>query len=104
MQITIQTSSNYHLVKTTGRLDANWSEYFTDYFLDLIRQGKHRLIIDASGMEFLSSAGIRALVRIAKELKKVNGDFHIFQATDFVAKTIEMTGFKIWLCNELPKD
>jgi len=103
MQLNEKIYGKYLIIKSKGRLDANWSEYFNDYFLDLIRQGKHYLIVDAAEMEFLSSAGIRSLVRIAKELQKVKGSFGIFQATEFVAKTIEMTGFKSWMLDVLPE-
>jgi len=103
MQLNKRISGKYLIIKSKGRLDANWSEYFNDYFLDLIRQGKHYLIVDAAEMEFLSSAGIRSLVRISKELQKVKGSFEIYQATAFVAKTIEMTGFKSWLIDTLPE-
>lgn len=102
MQLSQHQLNEFLIITAKGRLDANWAEYFTDFMLEQIRQGNHQLIVDAEEMDFLSSAGIRALVRVAKELMKVKGSFAIYQATPFVSKTIEMTGFKTWLIEKLP--
>jgi anti-anti-sigma factor len=102
MEITQEQFGNYLVIKANGRLDASWAEYFTDTVLDLIRNGHHQLIIDAMEISFLSSAGIRSLLSINKELQSVKGSFLIVHAPPFVEKTIEMTGFKKWLSDKLP--
>lgn len=103
MQLTDQHIGGYLIIRADGRLDASWSDYFADTLLEHIRKGHHQLIIDASEMTFLSSAGIRSLVRINKELHQVKGSFLIVNAQPFVAKTIGMTGFNHWLSVELPE-
>jgi len=103
MQLTDENIGDYIIIKVDGRLDASWSDYFADTLLDHIRSGHHQLIIDARDMAFLSSAGIRSLVRISKELHQVKGSFLIVNAQPFVAKTIGMTGFNHWLSEELPE-
>jgi anti-anti-sigma factor len=92
------------LVSVSGHLDANWSDYFTDTFLEYIRCGEHQIVIDALEMSFLSSAGIRSLVRISKELTKVKGHLRIIQANDFVISTLQTTGFGVWLSEAKPED
>ncbi len=92
------------LIKASGRLDASWSDYFTDTFLDYIRNGEHYLVIDAGELTFLSSAGIRSLVRISKELNRVKGLLRLIQANDFVTSTLRMTGFGEWLADVAPED
>ncbi len=84
-------------INAVGRLDASWSDYFTDTFLGYIRNGDHELVINAAEIHFLSSAGIRSLVRIHKELMKLNGRFQITNANEFVVSTLQMTGFGMWL-------
>jgi anti-anti-sigma factor len=104
MQINTEKRGKYLLVNTSGRLDASWAEYVTTTFLDYIRNGEHHLLIDASEMAFLSSAGIRALVNIYKELMIVKGSFLIVNAPEFVDRTIRTTGFGIWLSEKMPPD
>lgn len=104
MQLIQEQLGNYFVIKTIGKLDATWADYFAETCLDLIRNGHHNLIVDAAEMSFLSSAGIRSLLRINKELFSVKGSFLIVHAQDFVVKTIEMTGFRHWISKEFPKE
>lgn len=104
MELKTEQRGKYLMVSAAGRLDASWSEYFADVFLNYIRSGNHHLIVDAGAMDFLSSAGIRSLIRIHKELHLVNGSFAIVNAAAFVQKTLEATGFGIWLKDSLPDD
>ena len=85
------------IISASGRLDANWSDYFTESFLGFIRKGEHELVIDAGQLAFLSSAGIRSLIMISKELAKVKGKFTIVNANDFVSNTLQTTGLGTWL-------
>jgi len=104
MQLIQEQLGKYFVIKAIGKLDASWADYFAETCLDLIRNGHHNLIIDADELNFLSSAGIRSLLRINKELHSVKGSFLIVHAQDFVVKTIEMTGFKHWISKDFPKE
>lgn len=104
MQLTHQERGKYLLIHARGRLDASWADHFADTLLDYIRQGHHRLLIDATDVPFLSSAGIRALLIVHKALLKVNGSFHILHATSFVSNTLSATGFASFLTEKAPAD
>ncbi len=100
MQLAHEKKGEYLLIKADGRLDATWSEYFTDTLLTHIRQGLHHLVIDAGRITFLSSAGIRALIIIYKELVSVKGTFRIVNAGSFVLNTLTSTGLQAWISVE----
>ncbi|MFO7721858.1 MAG: STAS domain-containing protein [Bacteroidales bacterium] len=102
MKVEHKQVDRYIVVTASGRLDASWADYFSEHCLDLIRNGHHHLIMDSQELSFLSSAGIRSLLLINKELSSVNGSFLIINAQPFVAKTIAMTGFGQWLSHEVP--
>ena len=104
MQLTYQQRGTYLLVQADGRLDASWADDFTDALMERIREGHHRLIVDASRIMFLSSAGIRALLRVHKALSAVQGSLQLFNPTDFVRQTLETSGFAVWLIPALPDD
>ena len=104
MQIHHEIRGTYLFVGVKGRLDASWSEHFTDTLMNFVRDGQHHLIINASEMTFLSSAGIRALLLIFKSVKKVEGSFFIYNATDFVTQILTTSGFGGWLITDLPGD
>lgn len=104
MKIEQEQRGRYLLIRAEGRLDASWADYFTDTLLLHIREGRHDLVIDASELAFLSSAGIRALLRIFKELTAVQGSFLIVNPTPFVEQTLSTSGFQMWLGKGPPED
>lgn len=104
MQLIHEQRGKYLLIQAVGRLDATWAEHFADTLLHHIRQGHHHLLMNASALSFLSSAGIRSLMQVHKELLAVQGELKIIHATDFVSKTLETTGLHFWLAAELPTD
>ena len=104
MKIDCEQRGKYLLIRAEGRLDAAWADYFTDTLMLQIRKGWHLLVFDAAKTSFLSSAGIRALLQVFKELKTVSGDFRIVNPTSFVAQTLSTSGFQMWLEKGIPDD
>lgn len=104
MTITEEIRGKYLLLAFNGRLDATWSDYVKENCLNHIRGGHHHLLIDAENLSFLSSAGIRVLVIIAKELNTVGGSLTMVNAIPFVDKTLRMTGLGDWLAAEYPAE
>lgn len=102
MKINTQKINEYYIITLDGRLDASWSDFFTDTVFGYIRDGEHKLILHCEKLEFLSSAGIRSLLMITKELAKVKGSFGMYLANAFVSGTIQTTGFGEWLLSEMP--
>jgi len=104
MELVTEKKGAIFIVRAKGRLDASWTDFFTEAFLEFIRQGEHDLLIDAEGISFLSSAGIRSLVRIHKDLTKLKGRFRIVNANEFVVNTLQMTGFGVWIKKKAEAD
>ncbi len=104
MRIRHEQRGQYLLVFLQGRLDASWCELFEEQVFVLVRQGHHHLVLDSSELEYLSSAGIRSLAKLYKELLGVQGDFTLSRPTGFVKNTLEATGFGQWLSENWPDD
>lgn len=104
MKIEVEQRGKYLLVAANGRLDASWADHFTEALLLQIREGHHHLVIDASDVSFLSSAGIRALLKLSKELDAVMGRLCIVNSSSFVDQTLSTSGFQMWLAEAYPDD
>lgn len=100
MEIQTRKAVGHFLIIAKGRLDASWADFFLDSVLRLIREGEHHLLVEASGLEFISSAGIRSLLMINKELASVGGSFYLLNTKDFISNTLKTTGFGAWLSDE----
>ncbi len=63
--------ANFYLVKLNGALNARTAEDAKQTFRDLADKGAERVIIDLSGVPFIDSSGLAALV---SGLKTFGGD------------------------------
>jgi len=85
-----------------GRIDAYWSAILDEAISNEIRSGHYRISLDLLLVDYLSSAGIRVLVKCYKEMKAINGDFSLingFQVLGFSAETIKIAYNFLLLCN-----
>lgn len=94
MKLETTTRGNGATVKANGRMDATWSGHVKETMDGLIRNGQHHLLLDAADIHYLSSAGIRTLLRIQRDLARLNGSFAIIHPSRFVEDTLRMTGLQ----------
>jgi len=98
-----EASGNESRLILDGRLDANWSGYLDDFINNLVREGHHRLILNMSGVLYLSSAGIRILISQYKNIKKLGGLFLLENLSEEVAQVLDMAGIKSVLTEDYIK-
>ena len=56
------------VIEVDGEIDAHNAQHVTDYFADFIYVG-HPLVLDLSGVDFLGTAGFRAILQFAQECR-----------------------------------
>ena len=88
LEILREDAQDRVLLECSGRLDATSTDHLTDYMERLVRQGKYHVALDLSRIDYLSSAGIRALVVQQKNLKALNGHFYITKSSENVAQVM----------------
>ena len=91
--MTINVERNFELVtlEITGRLDTTTAPNLESAINDLPEDTKE-LIFDMSGVEYISSAGIRVLLGAYKKMNTNQGIMRIEKANDMVREVFEMTG------------
>lgn len=92
MEITHQQASGVWTVGVTGRLDASSADQLDRELADLVRAGARRVHLDTSGVDFLSSAGIRILIKSGKDLKAIGGSLEIVNPSEAVFRVLELSG------------
>ena len=81
------------ILKISGRLDAVSSPPAERKVFDYINSGQHKLLLDFSGVDYLSSAGLRMLLSVTKKLKTLSGKIVLFSVTMNVMDVLKMSGF-----------
>lgn len=91
--MTINVERDFELVtlEITGRLDTTTAPNLESVVNELSEDTKE-LIIDMSGVEYISSAGIRVLLGAYKKMHSNQGTMRIEKACDIVREVFEMTG------------
>lgn len=81
------------VVAISGRLDAVTSADFETRMRELIERGNAALVVDFERLEYISSAGLRALLVIARTLKAKDGRLRFANVTGGVRAVFDMSGF-----------
>ena len=91
--MTINVERDFELVtlEITGRLDTTTAPNLESVVNELPEDTKE-LIFDMSGVEYISSAGIRVLLGAYKKMNTNQGIMRIEKANDMVREVFEMTG------------
>lgn len=55
--------------------------------------GDHEIVVDLSSVEYISSAGLRALLAALKRLKALGGTMVLCSLHPYVKEVFDMTGF-----------
>jgi anti-anti-sigma factor len=94
MPIDFEDSNNdLRYIRLSGRLDILGTGEVETKFAALAATSKYRLVVDLSGVSFLASIGIRAIITNAKAQQQRGGRMVLFVGDNAtVAKTIEATG------------
>ena len=100
LEINMTKRNDEILLTCKGRLDANRAGHLNDYIDRLVREGHYHISLDLSGIEYLSSAGIRTLVSQYKNINAVNGHFYIPEMSDNVKQVLQMVGIFDMLSRE----
>ena len=91
MTINIERELGLVTLKITGRLDTTKSPNL-DSVINELPEDTKELVFDMSGVEYISSAGIRVLLRAYKKMNTNQGKTRIENVNDIVREVFEMTG------------
>jgi len=92
MQFSKQEQSGRLELKIDGRIDSQWSDHFARELDDAIRNGHNDIHLDMSAVSFMSSAGIRVLLKSHKQLSAIEGSLVIINPSDSVKSLLTMSG------------
>ena len=93
MEIRINQQAKAVIVAVQGRMDAVSAPAFESTMSNHIATGAHRVVVDCSALEYISSAGLRSLLTTAKALKVQNGELVFAALQDVVHEVFEIAGF-----------
>lgn len=92
MEITI-TKGNIDVIAISGSIDALTYPQLVKELNDHIHDGHPNVIVDFEKVDFMSSAGLRAILTSVKEARAAGGDFRLASPQPGIDKVLKMAGF-----------
>lgn len=76
-----------------GRIDTTTSSSFDDVVRRTIEGGAKRIVVDMEGVEYISSAGLRVFLLLAKRMRDLSGRLVVCGMTQPVKQVFQLAGF-----------
>ncbi|WP_309396359.1 STAS domain-containing protein [Cerasicoccus maritimus] len=103
MQIETIKDGSVTQLKLNGRLDASWCDHLGSVFDETIRRGEHHVQLDLADVHYLSSAGIRLLLKTFKQLKGIDGSFIITNPSENTTNVLRLAGLQTLMAEPAAK-
>ena len=83
----------YTVVSISGRADANSAIEFQQQLEQIVARGARVLILNLEKLKYISSAGLRVILTIAKKVRAREGDLWLAGLSGPINKVIQISGF-----------
>ena len=94
MEVTTQEFKHCDLIKVTGRVDSSTAPAFAKALDKANENGRFKIAVDMSGLEYMSSAGFRALLASQRNCKRYNrGELVLIAVPARIREALELAGF-----------
>ncbi len=92
MEIATTEYKRCSLVSVSGRVDSNTAPAFEAALKNVIEGGQRNIVLELSGVDFMSSAGLRGMVSSLKACKSGGGDLALATVSDRVGEVLKLAG------------
>jgi anti-sigma B factor antagonist len=94
MDISIQQFKHCDLVAVKGRVDSSTAPRLSETLDGIINDSRYKIVIDMGELEYMSSAGFRALISAQRNCKRYNrGEVVLANVPQNIHSALELAGF-----------
>jgi anti-anti-sigma factor len=97
MEIAVSDAGEVKVVRIEGKLDTQTSPNVQVQLTQLIDQGATKIVVNFEKLVYISSAGLRILLAVAKQLKGISGELRICGLNELVQEVFDISGFTMIL-------
>jgi anti-sigma B factor antagonist len=93
MEITTKQLKRVDVVKVSGRVDSSTAPELEEALKAILAADRYRICMDLSGLEYISSGGIKVLISTLKTCKRWNrGDLRLAGMSPYIAEVFDLAG------------
>lgn len=92
VNITSETQGNVVVIGVSGRVDGFSAPQLDDALQNAIKARHYKIVTDLKGTDFMSSAGMRALLKARLEVQDKNGELRLAEPSDYLLDSLKLVG------------
>ena len=92
MEIIEEIQDDINIYRLKGRLDSNTAQAFEQKLFQAISDGSKRVIVDFKDLNYISSEGLRVILRGTKAIKREDGKIMLCCMRYYVKEVFEIAG------------
>lgn len=93
MELQFNSFGQAGVVSVNGSIDALTVVELNQFVTSQITNGNSRLVIDLGQVDFMSSAGLRAILALFKQSRQNGGDLRLAAPQPGIEKVLKLSGF-----------
>jgi anti-sigma B factor antagonist len=94
MEVTTKKFKNCDMVVVSGRVDSSTAPQLAEALESVTGNGRYKIVMDMGGLEYMSSAGFRALLASQRLCKRYNrGEIVLAAVPVRIQEALELAGF-----------
>jgi anti-anti-sigma factor len=93
MQIAEARLDGVVAVAPAGRIDTTTAPMLEQHLFALLSSGERRIVVDFSGVDYISSAGLRVMLLLARRVKEADGRLGLCAMGEAVRQVFQLAGF-----------
>lgn len=93
MQLSERSQGQTLIMSVEGRVDSQTAPDFEARLLGAIAQGNQRIVLNLEAMDYISSAGLRVLLKAARETKALSRELVVCCLRDYIREVFDLSGF-----------
>ena len=93
MDIVEVRQDDVNIYRVQGRLDSNSSPELEQRIFEAIDKGSKDMVLDFEELDYISSAGLRVILKATKDIKRADGKIILCAMQDYVKEVFEISGF-----------
>ncbi|WP_323018755.1 STAS domain-containing protein [Castellaniella sp.] len=93
MPFTTSKSGSVLIVQPEGQVNSSNAAAFEADLLVELDKGEQRIVLDLARLDYISSAGLRVILLLAKKLKQAGGALALCAIQPNVREVLEISGF-----------
>ncbi|MCX6239127.1 MAG: STAS domain-containing protein [Bacteroidia bacterium] len=92
MKIQVEATDGYTIVSVDGRVDATNANEFEKSMMKVVEEGCTKIILDCSGLNYISSSGLRIFLIVLKKMMAIKGQFILCNLQPEIKEIFDISG------------